>query len=91
MRTPQYRRKVTQMVMAKYQGQYQCCSCIHKQVRTCKGLANGCEYYSNETTGRTFTDWDRVRTVKALLDSQVKRKQRQRKGHNPPRPGVACY
>lgn len=42
-------------LMKAYKGLYDCAECIHGLINSCLDhLPNGCEYFSDEVTGRRF-------------------------------------
>ncbi len=49
------RRKASIKLMKAYKGLYDCKECIHGLISSCLDrLPNGCEYFSDEVTGRRF-------------------------------------
>ena len=49
------RRKASIKLMKAYVGLYDCRECIHGLVKSCVDtLPNGCEYFSDEVSGRRF-------------------------------------
>ncbi len=49
------RRNRSIKLMKAYKGLYDCKECIHGLIKSCLDrLPNGCEYFSNEVTGRRF-------------------------------------
>ena len=49
-------RRASIRLMKAYKGLYECKECIHGIINSCRDrLENGCEYFSNEVTGRRFT------------------------------------
>lgn len=49
------RRRASIRLMKAYKGLYDCRECIHGLIRSClDALPNGCEYFSDEVTGRRF-------------------------------------
>ncbi len=49
------RRRASIQLMKAYKGLYDCKECIHGLINSCKDrLPNGCEYFSDEVTGRKF-------------------------------------
>ncbi len=49
------RRRFSIKLMKQYKGLYDCKDCIHGLIKSCFDmLPNGCEYFSDEVTGRRF-------------------------------------
>ena len=49
------RRRYSVRLMKAYKGLYDCKECIHGLINSCLDqLPNGCEYFSDEVTGRRF-------------------------------------
>ena len=49
------RRLRSNQLMKAYKGLYDCKECIHGLIKSCLDmLPNGCEYFSDEVTGRRF-------------------------------------
>ncbi len=50
-----FRRSRSNQLMKAYKGLYDCKECIHGLINSCLDqLPNGCEYFSDEVTGRSF-------------------------------------